>query len=155
MTELPEAPEPVGGSGTASRSAEEQVQWPGSAGLRRVFAALMVLAALSVLGLMIGSVIVASRRESLAGDRGGAEACAIVDRWLRQGRVEDEFHVSSRAAMFAYNSSTEAIRSTVVVGIADSLRSDGTCCDGEHIYSVDLRRLRNACADAGVDLPPF
>jgi hypothetical protein len=127
---------------------------PGSA-LRRVLVALIVLAVVSCLGLLVGWVIVDSRRESLAGDPAGAEACAVVERWLRQGRVEDEFEISVRAAEFAVESSTEAIRSTVERGVADSLRSDGTCCDGKSFYGVDLRRLRSACADAGADLQPF
>jgi hypothetical protein len=127
--------------------------------MRRVFIALMALAALSVLALAIGSVVAGSggwrRSNGLADDSAGAEACGIVDRWLRGGREGSEFEVAARAGEFATRSSTEAIRSLAKRGVADRLRSDGTCCDGEEFFSVDLRRLHRACVDEGVDLPPY
>jgi hypothetical protein len=39
--------------------------------------------------------------------------------------------------------------------VADRLRSDGTCCDGEGFVTVDLRQLHRTCVDEGVDLPPY
>jgi hypothetical protein len=119
----------------------------------------MVLAAVSVLALAIGSVVVGSggwrRSDGLADDPAGAEACGIVDRWLRGGRGPNESEIASRAGEFAQRSSTEAIRSLAKRGIADSLRSDGTCCDGREIFFIDLRQLHRACVDEGVDLPPY
>jgi hypothetical protein len=127
--------------------------------MRRVFVALVVLAAVSVLALAVASVVAGyggwRRSDGLADDPAGAEACGIVDRWLRGGREGSEFEVAKRAAEFAKRSSTEAIRSLAKRGVADRLRSDGTCCDGEEFFSVDLRQLHRACVDEGVDLPQY
>jgi hypothetical protein len=115
-----------------------------------------LLFVLSIAGVVIRTATATSDRrpagDVLAGDPAGAEACGVLDGWLRGGRTEHEFEIAKRAAVPARRSSTEAISSSAN-GIADSRNSDGTCCTG--VAFADLRRLHRACAGAGVDLPRF
>jgi len=113
---------------------------------------LALLLAVSAIGVVVGSAIVGRASAPLAGDPAGAEACGILDRWLREGRAEAELEIARRAAELAGRSSTEAIHS-LPRGVADVLNSDGTCCAG--FAFVDLHRLHRACTAAGVDLPPY
>jgi hypothetical protein len=122
---------------------------------RRMLAGVVALVVVaSALGLVARSLIVgpAAARTPLAGDPAGAQACGIVEQWLSQGRLEHEFEVAKRAAVPAGQSTSPPIRQSAS-GVADTLRSDGTCCDG--FAFVDLRRLYGACVAAGVDMSPY
>jgi hypothetical protein len=117
---------------------------------RRLLVGAVLLSVVCVLGGVVGSVHVPPG--GLAVDPAGAEACGMLDRWLRGGRVEPTLEIAERAVGPAYRSSTDAIRGSAGV-IVDFLHSDGTCCYGFRV--VDLSRLHRACVAAGADLPPY
>ena len=87
-------------------------------------------------------------------DPEGASACRVLQRWLREGRTEQEFEVAQEAGTHAGRAGTESIRAAVS-GHADIPRSGGPDAGFDGAPLVDLGRLHAACRAAGVDLPPY
>jgi hypothetical protein len=90
-------------------------------------------------------------RAPLAGDPEGAQACGVLERWLRDDRRAAEADVVAQAAPHAIAARSAAIRAPA--GHGDAINPDGSCC--YPVYFVDLRRLHAACRDAGVDLAAY